>query len=121
MNPAVIDHVVVVLLLAAAPFEAWRSYRRLGRDSDPDARMSWYGWVIAQQWVAALVVLAVWIGLGRPLSLIGLGLPTSWQSLLGLGITIAGLAVLAMQWRSFGQARDGEIFVAFVHFVVQRR
>lgn len=106
MTPNLWDHALVVVLLVVAPIGGWYSYRQLSTQAplDARARLRWYARVIAQQCGLTLVAVALWLAAGRSLALLGLGLPLDFRSLLGAGLTAAGLGLLYVQWRSFGRA-----------------
>lgn len=98
-----IDHGLAALLIAGLPLYAAVTYRRLLREialGQPRARLLEYRLTIAVQWSLVAVALAAWFVGGRTAAELGLALPIAPRSLLGLGVTAAGLGFLGVQWRA---------------------
>lgn len=103
MTLAIWDHVIVLVLLVAAPLEGWYSYRKLAlvpAQHRSAARMDWYRSVIVLEWGMVALVLALWLIEGRALSVLGFALPLGRSLLIGLGFTIAIAVLLFLQGRS---------------------
>lgn len=102
----VLDHLFTVLLVVVVPlFGVW-SYRRLAQRiaaGETDVLLREYGWTIAMECVLAGGALAVWSLQNRPLAALGLALPPSWRTVLGVGITAGALVLLLLQWRAVQQ------------------
>jgi membrane protease YdiL (CAAX protease family) len=111
VNVGIADHVIAFIIVAVAPISAVWSYGRWVAAMRADARVRRRGYqtMIAQQWLAVAVVLAVWFALGRERAAIGLDVPAGIQTLVGLAITIAVVVGLHLQARSVRRGGDAAI------------
>ncbi|MFN0180940.1 MAG: CPBP family intramembrane glutamic endopeptidase [Gemmatimonadales bacterium] len=101
--PQLVDHLLVGFLLLVVPVHGHFSYRRLAARlaaGEAGVRLAEYRWTIALEWAVVLVLLILWRFTGRSAESLGLTLPATWWSGLGLAITIAMLGLLLYQWRA---------------------
>lgn len=97
------DHLIILILLVAAPLEGWYSYRKLARVPAAErsrARMDWYRSVIVMEWGMVALVLALWLMAGRGLIALGITLPLGTKLLIGLGVTVPLAVLLFLQGRA---------------------
>lgn len=101
--PGPLDHLIAAALVVLVPILGRRNYRRFREEiatGGPDARRRQYWKEIRRQWAITGVLVALWIGLGRSLGGLGLGLPLDDRALWGIGITTFVLTLLLRQWRT---------------------
>jgi membrane protease YdiL (CAAX protease family) len=99
--PQLVDHLLVGFLLVVVPVHGHLSYRRLAARvaaGETGARLAEYRWTIALEWAVVLVLLILWRLMGRSAESLGLTVPMTGWSLLGLGITVTMLGLLGYQW-----------------------
>ncbi|MFI5370885.1 MAG: CPBP family intramembrane glutamic endopeptidase, partial [Candidatus Eisenbacteria bacterium] len=99
-----LDLGLVALFALLWPLYAWRvEYPRLlaalARGEEA-ARGRACRRTILQQWPLAIMAVALWLGAGRPVTAIGLGLPHPWRVAAGLLVAAALVAALAAQRRA---------------------
>lgn len=101
--PGLLDHLLVVALIAVLPVHGAWEYRRLVlriREGAPDARAGEYRRTMIVQWALTVVVMALWWGAVRPAALLGFALPGGVRLGVGAAVTALGLAFLYVQWRA---------------------
>jgi membrane protease YdiL (CAAX protease family) len=101
MNPTLLDHLLAAVLVVGFPIYAARSYRSFVaavRAGVPGVRLQEYGYTMLLQWTLVALTLLWWRHGGRPAAALGLALPLGLQSLVGLGIAVLILVLLAYQW-----------------------
>ena len=68
MTPQLVDHIAFALLAVVFPIWGFFSIRRTARLIEAgrtEQRMGLYRWIIAEEWLMAIVVLVGWFVLGR--------------------------------------------------------
>ncbi|MEZ4416941.1 MAG: CPBP family intramembrane glutamic endopeptidase [Gemmatimonadota bacterium] len=103
MRPVLLDYLITALLLVVAPLYARWSYRRFQervRSGGPAARRRQYLGGMLRQWLLTALVMVWWFAAGRTRELLGLTLPLDLRSVLGIGVTLAGILFLFAQWRA---------------------
>ena len=93
------DYLLLFSIMIYLPVWSWWSGRILRarlEAGDNRARIKDYVTTIIQLWLITGAVLVIWLGAGRPVSLLGLTLPFTWTA---LGI-LAGVLLLstALLW-----------------------
>ena len=112
--PAWFDHLLVALVLVAAPIDGALERKRLQRDLDagiPTAKLDAYARIIAWQWGAATFLLVVWMVTGRSFRTLGVESPG------GSGFALASAVVLTIAMflvNQAGMARKNPDFAAKV-------
>ncbi|MGQ0765239.1 MAG: CPBP family intramembrane glutamic endopeptidase [Gemmatimonadota bacterium] len=99
--PGLVDHLIALTLVVLAPLYAARTYKKLAaklENAGPGARIPEYRGAIVRQWLACLTVAAVWIGMSRSVSDLGLTFDGGTRRAVGVSITSAILLLLAFQW-----------------------
>jgi membrane protease YdiL (CAAX protease family) len=94
------DHALVAALVLVVPWLAHVEYRRLKRElaaGHPGARIRAYRQTVFTQWGFTAVLIAYWLGAGRSLPSLGLGLAPSVGHWVGLGLALAACAFLVLQ------------------------
>jgi membrane protease YdiL (CAAX protease family) len=94
------DWVIAVVLIVGVPIGgilARRSLERRVASGRPDARLSRYAWIIAQQWAMTLILLAFWTAARRPLDSLGLVWPSGAGVWWTLVIVVGGVGFFAVQ------------------------
>jgi membrane protease YdiL (CAAX protease family) len=84
-------------------------YRRLVRRvraGDASARAALYRKAMLLYWMFTIILVALWLGAGRPAAALGLAAPEGLRLLVGAIITVLGLAVLYAQWRAVSKLDD---------------
>ncbi len=102
-GPQLLDHVLAAVFAIGFPLVATPLYARRRpalRAGDTDTRRPEYGETILWLGGMGLATLALWTASGRPLAVLGLGLPRDWQSIVGIAVATAGGALLFVQVRA---------------------
>lgn len=102
-----IDHGIAALLLLALPLYAMRNFARLRSrlaEGDREELDRTYRRTVLRQTLLGLGVLALWLGHGRPLSLLGLGRPGGWGFVVGGLIALLLLTYAGLQVRAVGRS-----------------
>lgn len=95
--PAPLDYLILALIVIVVPLRAYAERQRLERalaSGAADARLRAYRRILAWQWISTAVLLAIWLGVGRPLSLLGVKLPHGsgfWSGVAIFAVAAAGL------------------------------
>jgi membrane protease YdiL (CAAX protease family) len=103
MTPLLIDHVVVLLLVAVLPIWGYLEVRKLAaliHAGQTELRVGFYYKIIAEQWLMAILLLAGWFSLGRDSAAIGLVIHGGTRAWIGYGLTALVIVVLVAQARS---------------------
>ena len=103
--PGWIDHLLVALVLVAAPIDAVRERRRLERDlaaGNANARLKAYGRIIAWAWVGPAVLILFWVLSGRSFRMLGVQAPE------GMGFIVASILVIAITVFLANQVREAK-------------
>lgn len=99
--PNPIDFVLVGVLAVAWPlyiyFHQWPRHVRRVELGDPRARVDAFRQTIIEQWVLTAALAALWIFHARPASALLLRVPEGWQLLVGAGLLLAYVVLMAMQ------------------------
>ena len=98
--PALLDFVVLTLIVIVIPFRAIAERRRLQSALAAgiiDAKVQSYRRIMTWQWAAALLLIGAWLGIGRPLSFLGIVRPSGYGFLVGLGVALLVIVVLFVQ------------------------
>jgi hypothetical protein len=101
MNPTLLDHLLAAVLVVGFPIYAARSYRSFVaavRAGVPGVRLREYGFTMVLQWTLVALTLLWWRHGGRAATALGLALPLGLRSLVGLGIAVLVIVLLAYQW-----------------------
>lgn len=109
---SLLDHVFVLLFAVVYPIAGAIGFRRLMRrvrDGTSLERMRLYRTTMISHWSLLAAALAVWAISGRSWGALGLGLELDAGFLLGVLLTLLGIAVLVLQLRSVGAADDHAI------------
>jgi membrane protease YdiL (CAAX protease family) len=104
--PVLIDHLLVALVLVAAPIDGAFERRRLEREiaaGKPDAKLEAYARIIKWQWGSAVVLIAYWLFSRRPLSDLGFSVPQGAGFLFGALIVAAFTFLFVRQIRAVRQ------------------
>jgi membrane protease YdiL (CAAX protease family) len=80
-------------------FVGWPRLRAKLAAGVPGARVRGYRYVLIAEWLAALVVVALWVSADRAWVDLGITVPSGWRLL------VSGVLVTALAWLSFLQAR----------------
>lgn len=91
--PGWFDHLLVALVLVAAPIDGTRERRRLQRElnaGNPDARLEAYARIMVWQWSGAAVLILFWVLSGRSFRMLGVQAPD------GPGFISAAVLVIAI-------------------------
>lgn len=108
ISPTALDHALALILVVFFPLRARTfGYRRLEvaiAERLPEVRLALYREAIALQWLFAAGLVALWIGLRRPLAALGLGAQPS-PRFLGVCAVIVVLTVLVL-WQRTQALRD---------------
>lgn len=106
----IVDHLLVLLLVVVAPIGAAWSFRALIREiraGHTGARLRDYRLTVILQWFICLAALAWWFAAGRGAAAIGLTLPLTVRTVVGLVATAVGLGLILVQWRTVSRL-EGE-------------
>jgi membrane protease YdiL (CAAX protease family) len=101
MNPTLPDHLLAAVLVVGLPVYAARSYRSFVaavRAGVPGVRLREYAITMVLHWTLVGVTLLVWWQAARPWTALGLAVPPGPRSIVGLGITVLVIVLLAYQW-----------------------
>lgn len=95
----ILDHLIVLYLVAIAPLKSIWEQKRLKRllsDGSTDVRLRIYRMVMVSEWVFTLAILAIWFFGARSYSDLGLGLELGGGTWVGavFAISAAGLLIL---------------------------
>jgi membrane protease YdiL (CAAX protease family) len=100
MSPSAIDHLLAAILVLVAPWLAVIDYRRMIRSLEAGqkgARVRAYRQSILVQWSFAALLVGFWLGSGRALPALGLGLADGRGFWIGLAATLGVCAFLVSQ------------------------
>ncbi|MDA8017707.1 MAG: CPBP family intramembrane metalloprotease [Thermoanaerobaculia bacterium] len=103
LNLTPFDWIVVAYFALALPLLGVRSVRRVRQrvaDGDPNARISFYRQLVAEQWIKSAILLFGWWWLARPLEGLGLTWPRNNGAVAAWGLCLLGLVGLALQIRA---------------------
>ena len=109
LDPTAFDWALVAYLVALIPFLVYRKIRTTRRrvaSGDPDARVHLYRRGIAEQWIVSAILLFGWWQLARPWGGLGLGFPVDARALAAWALSLAGVALLALQMRSVANSES---------------
>src|SRR5688572_24870449 len=107
--PYWLDHLIVALILIAAPVDGAFERRRLQREiasGKPNAKLEAYARIIRWQWGAAIVLLSFWISSGRSLATLGILVPHGARFLAAMLLVVAITALLEKQVRQATTSAD---------------
>lgn len=108
--PSLADLLLLALVLVGYPvwdyYVAWPRARARLEAGDPRARVQLYQAAILTQWMAAALVIALWIGNRRPAHDLWLALPGGWRLAAGLTMAFLGIGLMAAQ--AAGASRASE-------------
>lgn len=93
----VLDHVVAVMFAIVVPVWGYLRFpavRRKLAEDPPGIRVRLYARTMIWQWSATALVVAMWLGAGRPLATMGFRLPVGVGGWIALGV--AGALMVAM-------------------------
>jgi len=96
----VADHLLAVLIILVWPAFGFLTHARTLRaiEADPArGRIKAYRRMMAREWLAAAIVLVLWLAMGRPLSDLGLGAPGGGPFLIACALTAVPIALLFFQ------------------------
>lgn len=100
--PALADHAFIALVAVALPlWSAWSdsSEAREALRASAAERIRAYWRTTALQWIATLIVIAIWLSGGRPMEAMGLSLSSDWRLFAGLGLAALFITALAVHQR----------------------
>ncbi len=96
----VFDHVLAVLFAVVVPVWGYLRFpnvRRKLAEDPPGIRVRLYARTMTWQWAATVIVVAAWLGLGRPLAAMGFRLPVGTGGWIALGLAVALMAAMTKQ------------------------
>jgi uncharacterized protein len=106
---SLLDHLFVLLFAVAYPIAGaigFRRFMRRVREGISPQRMRLYRNTMISHWSLLAAALAVWAMSGRSWEALGLGLELDFGFLLGVLLTLLGIAILVLQLKSIGAADD---------------
>lgn len=107
-----LDHIVVAVFAIVYPALGYAQFRRLlaraaaGEDVD---RPLLYVWTAVGHWALLAAAVAAWLAASRPLAELGFGLRLDTPFLIGLGLTLVAVVVLALQRRLVAAAGNDTV------------
>jgi membrane protease YdiL (CAAX protease family) len=107
-----LDHLLLLILAVAHPVAGYVSFQRLLkriRAGETVDRARLYDATIAGHWTLFGITLALWVGAGRDLQSLGLGLDVDGRFLAGSLLTLIGIAFLVLQLRQVTTATNEEL------------
>lgn len=108
--PTPADLVLLALILVGYPlwdyYVAWPRARAKLASGDPGARRWLYRTAMLTQWIAAGLVVALWVLYRRPAADLWLQHPTGWRLAAAIAIALATIALMAGQVIGVARADD---------------
>jgi len=97
MTPTPVDFLFAfVLVVLASLFEHywfWPRFRAAVANGDPNGRVDGYRRGVAGQWLFTVTAVGIWLGYRRPFSALRMGVPATWQIVLGAVLVLTILAL----------------------------
>ena len=111
-NMSLLDHAFFVIVAVVLPVVGFISFRRLLRRAAAGEAvnpMHLYRTTALVQWMLFVVLLVMWLLLGRPLSALGFTLDADARLLAGVALTVIAIALLLRQLRPLNGATATEL------------
>ncbi len=103
MNPSVIDHLLVLIMVVGTPFWALHDFRRFVRRvqaGDPGARLREFRSTLVVQWAFAAILAGWWAYSGRPWAALGVAVRGGGRGVAAACVAVGTAVLIGLQWRA---------------------
>jgi membrane protease YdiL (CAAX protease family) len=108
----IIDHLFFLAIAVAFPIASYSSFQKLLRRIEAGEKISRayiYNMTLRSHWLLFGIAIAIWAASGRSWASLGFGLELDIPFLIGIALTLAVLAGLAVQLRRLADASEKDI------------